>query len=41
MLEKCYTHVGVVAGADYHLILEVSDVLNWVAHPRVVVKGQS
>ena len=31
----------IIAGVDYHFVPKMSDVLNWVAHSRVVVEGQS
>ena len=38
---KDQIHEGIVAGVDYHLILEVSNVLDWVARSAIIIKGQS
>ena len=34
-------HKWIVAGVDYHFILEMPDVLDWVACSGVVVEGWS
>ena len=37
--KKSKAHDWIIAGVDHHLVLVVSDVLNWIAYSKIVVES--
>ena len=38
---KCVSHYWIIVGVDHHLILVVSNVLDQIAHSRIVIENES
>ena len=37
---KCASHYWIIVGVDHHLILVVSNVLDQIAHSRIVIENE-